>query len=57
MFLLFTVDNCHAEFFLSTTLLPNLYPVNQQHSSGKGVFLVRLENSVDPDQMALLDAS
>ena len=28
------------------------YPVNLQHSSCKLIFSIRLENSVDPDQMA-----
>ena len=43
--------------FLCTTLFPKFYPVNLQHSSRKHVFSIRVENSVDPDQMALLEAS
>ena len=38
--------------FLCTTLLPNFYPVNLQHSSCKHVFSIWVENSVDPCQMA-----
>ena len=47
---------CHADFFI-TTLLPNIYLVNLQHSSCKHVFSIRVENSVDPDQMASSEAS
>ena len=32
--------------------LPNFYPVNLQHSNWKHVFSIRVENSVDPDQLA-----
>ena len=35
-----------------TTLLPNFYLINLQHSSCKHAFEIRVENSVDPDQMA-----
>ena len=37
-----------------TTLLPNFYPVKMQHSSCKHVFSIRVENSLDPDQMAFV---
>ena len=41
-----------------TTLLPNSYfCFNMQHSSCKHVFSIRLENDVDPDQMASSEAS
>ena len=47
--------------FCTCTLLPNSYPrlvaVNLHHSRCKLVFSVRVENSVDPDQRALLEAS
>ena len=33
------------------TLIPNLYPVNLQHSSCKHVFSIRVENTGDPDKM------
>ena len=42
---------------LCTTLLPNLYPVHLQHSSCKLVFTIRVENSVNPDQMASSEAN
>ena len=48
---------CYAEYFLYTTLLPNFYPVNMQHSSCMHVLSVRVENGVDPDPMASLEAS
>ena len=35
---------------LCTTLLPNFYPVNLQHSNCEHVFSVGVGNSVDPDQ-------
>ena len=43
-------------YILSTTLLPNFYPVNLQHSIWKHVFSIRVENTVlannsDPDEM------
>ena len=41
---------------LCTTLLPNFQPVNLHLSSCKRVFSIRMENSVDPDQMALSEA-
>ena len=34
-----------------------LYPVNLLHSSCKHVFSIRVENSVDPDQMASSETS
>ena len=33
-------------------LIHNFYPVNLQHFSCKHLFLVRVENNADPDQMA-----
>ena len=30
----------------------NIFPVNLHHSSFKHIFSIRVENSVDPDQMA-----
>ena len=36
-----------------TTTLPNFYPVNLHHSICKHVFSIRVENGVDPDQLAL----
>ena len=41
----------HTGLTVYTALL-NFYPVNLQHSSCKHVFSIRVENSVDPDQMA-----
>ena len=39
-------------------MLPNFYPIiNLQHSSCKHVFLIKVETSVDPDQMASSEAS
>ena len=35
----------------------DFYPVNMQHSSCKHVFSIKVENSVDPDQMASFKAS
>ena len=37
--------------------LPNCYTVNLQHSSCKHIFPIRVENSVDPVQMASSEAS
>ena len=37
---------------LCATLLPKFYPINLQDSNYKHVFKSRLENSVDPDQLA-----
>ena len=42
---------------LCTTLFPNVYLVNLKHSSCKHAFSIRVENSVDPDQTASLEAS
>ena len=39
------------------TLLPNFYSVILQHSNYKHVFSIEVENSVDPDQMASLEAN
>ena len=36
---------------------PQFYPVNLQNSSCKHVFSIRVENRVDPDQMASSEAS
>ena len=36
---------------------PQFYPVNQQHSGCKHIFSIRVENSVDPDQIASTEAS
>ena len=38
-------------------LLLNVYPINLQHSSCKSGLSIRVENSVDPDQMASSEAS
>ena len=43
--------------YTCTTLLPNFYPVYLHHSSCKHVFSSRVENGVDPVQMASLEAS
>ena len=43
-------------YILCTTLLPDFYPVNLQVSIYKYIFSCGVENSVDPDQMALLEA-
>ena len=40
---------CHAEYFM--------YYTPTQHSSYKHVFSIRVENIVDPDQMASSEAS
>ena len=40
-----------------TTLLYNFHPVNLQHSSSQKVFSIRVENSVDPDQLVSSEAS
>ena len=42
---------------LCTALLTHFYPVNQQHSSCKHGFLIWVENSVDPDQLASSEVS
>ena len=42
--------------FLCTTMLPNFYLFTLQYSSCKHFFSFRVENSVDPDQMALPEA-
>ena len=42
---------------IGTNYLPTCYPVNPQHSPFKHVFSIRLENSVDPDQLASEEAS
>ena len=51
----FTFDDKYSCFlpsiFLCSTRIPNFYPVSLQHSSCKNVFSIRLESSVDPDQM------
>ena len=41
----------------STTLFPNFYHVTMQYTSCKHAFTIRVKNSVDPDQMALSEAS
>ena len=52
------VDPCHAEYYYYLLhSSPTFYPVNLQHSSCKGVVLIRVENSVDTDQMASSIAS
>ena len=38
--------------FMYTSFLPNFYSVNLQHSIYQHVFSIKVENSVDPDQMA-----
>ena len=40
-----------------TALLPTFYPVDRQYSGCKHVLSIREENSVNPYQMALLNAS
>ena len=44
---------CHTEYFYvlhsSLIFILDFYPVNLQHTSCKHVFLIRVENSVDPD--------
>ena len=42
---------------LHTTLGLKFNPVNLQHASYKHVFSSRMENSVDPDQMASLESN
>ena len=42
---------------LRTTLLLNFNPVKLKHSSCKHLFSIRVENRVDPDQVASLEAS
>ena len=42
---------------LYTTLFPNFYPVNLENSICKHVFSTIVENSVDPDMVALSEAS
>ena len=49
-------NSCHV-IFLYPTLLPNIYPVKLLHSSCKHVFSIKVENSVDPDQLASDEAS
>ena len=48
---------CHAEYFLFTSLLPIFLAFNLQQSNCKHVFTSRVENSVEPEQMASLEAS
>ena len=36
---------------------PNLCPIDLLHSINTNVFSIRLENSVDPDELASLEAS
>ena len=50
------INPCHAEYFMYYTP-PNFYSFKMQHSSYKDVFTSRVENSVDPDQMASSEAS
>ena len=42
---------------LWTTLLPQFYLANQQHSGCKHVFLIRVETVIDPNGIATADAS
>ena len=42
---------------LCTLLLPKFHPNYLQHSSDKHIFTSRFENSVDADQMAILEVS
>ena len=48
------LNPCHAEYVLFTRLLPNVYAVILQQSNYKHVIISRVENFVDPDQMASL---
>ena len=41
----------YLQYVLGSTLLPIFYPVNLQHCTNKHVFSIRVERSVDPDQM------
>ena len=44
--------------FASTGPMPLIYySANQQHSSCKQIFTSRVENTMDPDQMASSEAS
>ena len=47
---------CHADYFYVLHSSPIFSPVNLQLSSCKHVFSISVENTVDPDQMALLEA-
>ena len=49
----FNFSSGHAGYFMFMRL-PNFYPFNLQHSSCNHIFTIRVENSVDPDQMAWL---
>ena len=46
-----------VEYFLFATLLSNFNRLNLQYSSCKHVISIKVENSVDPDQMASSEAS
>ena len=48
-------SNLNGDLFLCTTLLPTFLPINWWDSSFKHVFTNRVENSVDPDQLALIN--
>ena len=52
-----TFNPCHSEYFNVLHSFPNCYPVNLQHSIRKHVFSIGVENNVDPDQMASLEAN
>ena len=45
-------NSFHVENFFFTTLLPDFYPVNLQQFSCKHFFSVRVENSVNPNQIS-----
>ena len=47
----------HAESILCTTLLPNFYPFNLQHSNYYHLISIEVESSVDPHQMASSETS
>ena len=51
-----TFNHCHDEYFMNYTP-PNLCPIDLLHSINTNVFSIRLENSVDPDELASLEAS
>ena len=51
------INPCHAEYVYVLHFSPIFYLVNLQHSSYKHAFTSRVENSVDPDQMASSEAS
>ena len=53
---IFYLNQCHVEYFLSTTLFPNFLTVNLQLSSYLSVFTSKVENIVDHDQMASKEA-